>query len=446
MTIKIFLVSIFIFFQASFALAQPKDLHDGDKLDAIVAVVGKYPILKSSIDAGIQLALIQSGKTTAVSPDTLAKLREQILQSEIDQKVLLVRAEADSTISASENEIDERLDERIKQYERQFGSRAEMERQFGKTISEINSSPELRDRARESIMIEKLRSAKFSHQPIVSKRDMEEFYAAYKDSLPRISAQVELATIVKLIKPDPLQKEKMKAFAKAIVDSLRNGSDFALFAARYSQHSTAKSGGDLGGPYPRGTFLPDFEAAAFKLRRGEISDPVETDQGIHIIKLLDRKGEEIKVAQILLKPEASKTDEDSILFLIRSIRTRAVSGEDFARLAQEYSDDAESKNNGGTLGRVRVEDLGAEQRSVIDSMQIGDISRPVKIAYTRTLTGFQIVKLLNRVEPHQPSLAKDYRDLESLALQWKMAKDMQKFVSDARKNVYVEIRDQAKTH
>ena len=438
-----------IFFSLAFLLsatslfAQPKQIHDGDKLDAIIAVVGKYPILKSTIEAQLQLVLIQSGKT-GTSADTIAKLREQILQSEIDQKVLLVRAEADSTISVSENEVDERLDERIRQYERQFGSRAEMEKAFGKTVSEINSSPELRDRARESIMIEKVRGSKFSHAPLVTKRDMEEFFAAYKDSLPRVSAQVELATIVKLIKPDPQQKLKMKTFAKSLVDSIRNGSSFSELAARYSQHSTAKTGGDLGGPYPRGTFLPDFESAAFKLKSGEISDPIETEQGIHIIKLLERKGEEIRVAQILLKPVVSKGNEDSILFLIESLRTRAKSGEDFARLATEYSDDAESKNNGGTLGRVRLEELGAEQHAVIDSMVIGDISRPVKIAYSRTLTGFQIVKLIARIEPHQPSLKTDYRDLEALAMQWKMGKEMQKFVADSRKNVYIEIRDPAK--
>jgi peptidyl-prolyl cis-trans isomerase SurA len=437
--ISVFLILTSLLGSASL-FAQARQLHEGDKVDAVVAIVGKYPILRSMIDGEVQLVLVQSGRTY-VSPDTLAKIREQILQTEIDQKVLLVRAEADSTISTTEAEIDERLDERIKQYERQFGSRAEMEKAFGKSVSEINASQELRDRARESILIEKVRGAKFSKPPTVSKRDVREFYAAYKDSLPVITAQVELATIVKLIKPDPQQKVRLKNFAKSLVDSLRNGADFTVFAARYSQHSTAKSGGDLGGPFPRGTFLPDFEAAAFKLRPGDVSDPVETDQGIHIIKLLDRKGEEIRVAQILLKPAASQNDEDSIRFIIESLEKRAKSGEDFARLARENSDDPESKNNGGSLGRVRVDELGPEQRAVIDSMQIGDISRPVKIAYSRTLTGFQIVKLLNRVDPHQPTVEKDYRDLEALAVQWKMAKEMQKFVDDSRKSVYIEIRD-----
>lgn len=436
-TFRIYLFSsLFSLICAQFAFAQPASLHDGDMIDGVVAVVGKYPILKSTIETQL---IIATGRSS-LPPDTIAKLREQILQNEIDQKVLVVRAEQDSTITVTEPEIDERLNERIKQYEHQFSSRAEMEKAFGKTVAEINSSPELRDKARESILIEKLRGAKFGKPPVVSKRDVQEFYAAYKDSLPHIGAQVELATIVKLIKPDPLQKEKLKNFAKALVDSLRHGADFTEFAARYSQHSTAKSGGDLGGPYPRGTFVPDFEAAAFKLRPGEISDPVETDQGIHIIKLLDRKGEEIKVAQILLKPSASKNDDDSVFAVIQSLRTRIISGEDFGRVAAENSDDQETKNSGGSLGRVRLEELGPEQRTVIDSMQIGDISRPIKIAYSRTLTGYQIVKLLSRVEPHDASLEKDYRDLEALTMQWKMAKDFQKFIEEARKNVYVDIR------
>src|SRR5206468_8395811 len=134
-----------------------------------------------------------SGKTTA-SADTLKKLYDQVLQSEIDQKVLLVRAEQDSTITPpTEAEIDERLDERIRQYERQLGSRGELERAFGKTVAEINSSQDLRDKARETIMIEKLRSARFPRQETISRRDVQEFYRQYKDSLPRIGAQVELA-------------------------------------------------------------------------------------------------------------------------------------------------------------------------------------------------------------------------------------------------------------
>ncbi|MEI8133994.1 MAG: peptidylprolyl isomerase [bacterium] len=439
--IKVFTTTLLLVTLGGSVSAQPHtSLREGDKLDGIAAVVGKYPILSSSVDAQVLMIVAQSGKGYP-SQDTIARIRKQVLQAEIDNKVLVVRAEQDTTIFTNESEIDERIEQQLKQYERKYGSRAEMERVFGKKVAEISSSPELRERARESILIEKLKGSHFSRALVISKRDVQDFYALYKDSLPRVGSQVELATIVKLVKPDPLQKEKLKAFARSLVDSLRNGASFSDYAARYSQHSTAKSGGDLGGPYPRGTFISDFESPAFKLKPSEISDPVETDEGIHIIKLIEKKGEEIRVAQILLKSSPSRQNEDSVFALIQSIQTRIKNGEDFSRMAIEYSDDQDTKVGGGVLGKVRVEELGPEQRGVIDSMSVGDVSRPVKIAYSPTVIGFQIVKLLARIEPHIPSPETDYRDIETLSTQWKMAKEFEKFVNESRKNVFVEVRN-----
>jgi peptidyl-prolyl cis-trans isomerase SurA len=290
------------------------------------------------------------------------------------------------------------------------------------------------------LLVEKLRQEKFSKPPVVSRHDIQEFYSQYKDSLPSVGEQVELSTIVGLIKARPDEQTRIKALAKKLVDSLQHGADFADFAKRYSQHSTASTGGDLGGPYPRGTFIADFEAAAFKLKPGEISDPVETDQGIHIIKVIERRGEEIHVAQILLKATASQDDEDSVKRRVIALRDSALNGADFARLAREYSDDRETKENGGYLGKVNLSELGPEQRSVLDSMQVGDVSRPIKISFSKTMTGFQIVKLIRRVPSHKPTVEGDYRELEYAATQWKQMKTFQQFVADARKDVYVDVR------
>ncbi len=434
------LLAFAIALSATSAFAQTHTLREGDQVDGVVAVVGKHPILKSNIDAQLQLMLVQSGRNGSVTPDSVAIIRKQILQSEIDQKVLLVKAEQDSNISVSETEIDEQLGERIKTYERQFGSRAEMEKAFGKSVADIQASPELRERAREQIYIEKLRGSRFSKPPVVSRRDVQEFYLAYKDSLPSVGEQVELATLVKLIKAKPGEDVRIKALAKKLVDSLRNGSNFSDFAKRYSIHSTGANGGDLGGPYPRGTFIADFEAAAFKLKIGEISDPVETDQGTHIIKLLERKGEEIRVAQILLKASASGEDDDNARRMILQVRDSILNGADFNRMARLHSDDQETRENGGYLGKINLSELGPEQRGVIDSMKTDEVSRPMKISFSKTVTGYQIVKLLRRITSHKPTVESDYRELEYAATQWKQLKTFQKFVADARKEVYVEIR------
>lgn len=417
-------------------------LKEGQKLDAVVAVVGKHPIYKSSIDAQAQLFVMQRG-LTELPADSMMRLRRQILDAEIDQKVALAKADDDS-ITVSEQEVDQALDQRIKSYVARFGSEAAVEKAFGQTVTEIKSSPSIRDRTRETLLIQKEEEKSMPRVQNVSRQDVAEFLKLYRDSLPTVGAGVELATIVKLITPQTDQKQRSLTFARSLVDSLHHGSDFADFARRYSQHSTAASGGDLGAFFPRGTFLPAFEEAAFALKPGEVSEVVTTEQGYHIIKLLDRRGEEIHVAQILIKPTVSSADEAAARDSLELVRSRALSGEDFAKLATTFSDDPETRSFGGSLGKIRLEDLAAEQKSVVDSLKEGGVSHPIRIAYPGGRSGWQIVKLMRRVPEHKVSLDEDYRDLESAAIQWKQSQEAGKWLATARKTVYISIHDLAK--
>jgi peptidyl-prolyl cis-trans isomerase SurA len=421
-------------------LAQPVTLHEGDKLDAVVAIVGKRPIYKSSIDAQVQLVAMQ--RNVPLSADSLRALRQQILQSEIDHKVLLAQADKDSVV-VTDQEVDERLDQQVKMWVQRLGSEAAVEKQLGKSVTELKLSPELRDRTREQILEEKERQRVAPASATVSRQDVQEFYNVYKDSLPSVGPQVELATIVKLAKPLTNQRERSRAFAESLLDSLHHGADFADLAKRYSEDPSAASGGELGSYFPRGAFVPAFEEAAFKLQPGQVSDVVETDQGFHIIKLIERRGEEIRVAQILVKPTVNALDKQAVRDSLEIIRQRALVGEDFGKLASEFSDDPETKTFGGALGRIRLEDLGTEQRSVVDSLKPGEISAPIQIAYPNGRTGFQIVKLVRQIPSHNVNLQEDYRDLEATAGQWKQMRDFQRWLSNARKSVYVDIRDLA---
>lgn len=419
--------------------AQFRRATEGDKVEAVVAIVGKYPIFKSSIDAQVQLFLIQRG-ITSVPKDTLMALRQRVLQTEIDQKILLAKADQDSII-VSEAEVDDRISQQLRMYVNQFGSEAAVEKQFGRTMAELRLSPELRERARESLIIENVRRANVTMAQSVPRSVVEEFYRLYQDSLPQVSAQVEIASIVMLVKAQKDQRERSLAFAKSLVDSARRGTDFADLARRYSQDATASRGGDFGDYFPRGTFVAEFEEAAFKLQAGDISDVVETSRGFHIIKMIGRRGEEVRLAQILITPTASAQDEEVIKSELMKIRERVLQGEDFGKLAIEFSDDEESKAQGGYLGRVRLEELSPEQRTLIEDLEVGDISQPIRIAYASGPRGFQIVKLLRKVPAHKPNLEDDYRELEATAIQWQAAEEFQGFIERTRKSVYIEVRD-----
>ncbi len=417
-------------------LAPPKN---GQSLDAIVAIVGNHPIYKSSIDAQVDMALMQRGQAN-VSPDTLMALRNQVLQTEIDEKLLLAKADEDS-VTVTHQEVDNELDAIIKNYIVRFGSKEAVEQAFGKSIAELKASPDLRARTRENLIVQQERYKVVPPAKSVSRQEVEKFYQLYKDSLPPVGEEVELATIVKLVKPHADQKEHARKIAAMILDSLQHGADFAVMAKRYSQDATASAGGDLGGFYPRGTFLPAFEEAAFKLKPGQISGVVETSEGFHIIKLLARRGEEIHVAQILIKPTINAMDEAQVRDSLMMLRDSALHGEDFAKLAEEHSDDPETRPFGGSLGKIPLDNLGPDQRNIIDSLNPGQISKPIRVDYSANRMGFQIVKLIRKIPAHKISLKEDYHALEAAALQWKQSQELQQWFVTARHSIYVDVHD-----
>ncbi len=421
-----------------FSLPAVAQVKDGSSVDAVIAVVGKHPIFKSSIDAQTQLFAMQRGGN--IPADTMMMLRRQILQTEIDQKLLLAKADQDS-ITVTDQQVDDQLDQLIKGYVARLGSEAAVERAMGRSIAEMKASPDLRERTRENLIVQQERYKVVPPVQTISRQDVATFYNLYKDSLPAVGPEVQLATIVKIVKPLPDQKERSRAFAESLLDSLKNGADFATLAKRYSQHPTASSGGDLGAFYPRGTFLPAFEEAAFKLKPGEVSPVVETEQGFHIIKMLDRRGEEVHLAQILIKPTVNSMDEAAVRDSLMQLRALALKGEDFAKLAEEHSDDPETRSLGGDLGKIRLEDLAPEQRAVVDSLPEGGVSEPIHIGYSNNRTGFQIVKVIRKIPQHQLSLDQDYHDLEAAALQWKQSQDLSRWLAHARSTIYVNVRD-----
>ena len=200
-------------------------LHEGDKLDAVVGIVGKYPIYKSTIDGKLQLLLFQH-QIASLPDDSLMILRKQILQSEIDEKVLLAKADQDS-LTVSESEVDDRIDQQIKMIVRQLGSTDAVEKQFGKSIPELKASPEYRDNFRQGILAEKEREKAVPNTTTISRHDVAEFFRQYQDSLPQVTEQVQLATIILYVKAQTNQKERAHAFAESLGDSLKQGADFA---------------------------------------------------------------------------------------------------------------------------------------------------------------------------------------------------------------------------
>src|SRR5690606_5497558 len=276
-------------------------------LDKIVAVVDDEIILKSELDYRTTIEAAQR----RIDPNTIG-LREQILNAVIEDKLVLAQANLDSIV-VTDDEVKQRIDYQIQVFEQQYGSRQKVEEVYGMSVERIKR--ELEDDVRKNIMTQKLQEKKFGVVE-ATRREVEEFFEKYKDSLGVIPEKVEIAHIFR--NPKASERIKQKSFDKAqkILDSIKAGADFAEMASKYSEDPvSAAEGGDLGF-VKRGIFYPEFESAAFALSVNEISEVVESPVGFHIIQLLEKRGESIHTRHILIKIQADEeADLTTIEFL-----------------------------------------------------------------------------------------------------------------------------------
>jgi peptidyl-prolyl cis-trans isomerase SurA len=411
-------------------LALAASISSAQVLDRIVAVVENDLILESELNTQVQFFAFNNH----VDPKTPG-LRDQVLQTMINEKLIVAKAIADS-VTTTDEEVQQQLDAVIQQRIAQAGSEARLEELWGMPLSRIKR--EFRDEMRKSILAQKLQQQRLGAATI-GRFEVEDFYRTYKDSLPRVPEEVELAHIFVKPKATESSRNAARASLQALLDSLRAGTDFAALARRHSQDAgTAQQGGELGF-VRRGQFVKEFETAVFALGDGQISGIVETDRGMHIIQLEERRGDAVRARHIMLRIERDKASDDAAIALLDSLRSAILAGASFAELAKKYSEDNETNLIGGTLGTLDLEQLDKTWAATIAPLKAGEISKPERLS-TGNSYGYHIVWLKKRTAAHAMTLESDYHRLEQMALNNKRAKDYQKWMEDLRKDIYWQSR------
>lgn len=409
-------------------------------IDKIIAVVGEKPILYSELQAQIQQIQSQSGTI-----DT--SLKCVVLEEMILQKLLLNQAEKDSVV-VSDAQVDGELDKKIRFFVGQIGSVEELEKYLGKSIVQIKE--DFRDRIRDQLVIQQMQS-KLSGEVKVSPAEVRAFYESIpKDSLPFVESEIQVAQILRKPPVNILEKERVRKELNDIRQRILDGKSFASMAAFYSEDvASAAKGGELGF-VSRGDLVPEFEAAAFALKGKEISPIVETMYGFHIIQLIERRGETINVRHILMSPKASPLDLDKARVQLDSISKAIRLGQiSFEEAALKFSDDADSKNNGGLMvnpasGSTLFEISQMDQSLffVVDKLKEGEISDPVLVRSGEKKEAYRIVMLRSRSQPHVANLTDDYQRIMAAAENEKREKRVQEWISRKRKSFYVRIDPQ----
>jgi peptidyl-prolyl cis-trans isomerase SurA len=397
-------------------------------IDRIAAIVGKEIITLSDVNLTVQSMAMQN----KLDPKS-DELRNRVLEGLINDKLILAQAIEDSVV-VSNDEVTDRLDRQIKMLVQQAGSEQRLEELYNMPISRMKR--DFRELIRNQLLVEKIRQARQASLS-VSRREVEEFFGAHKDSLPIIPVEYELSHIFIKPKADSSVIQLVYNKGLAVLDSIKAGGDFADFARRYSSDpGSAPGGGDLGW-FRRGIFEKEFEEAAFALKDGELSKPIKTTYGFHIIQLMERRGESVHTRHILFSIKQSKADDDSTIAELNRLRARAQSGESFPVLAKKYSEDPESKDIGGDLGKIPVDQIESAFMEVLKPMKSGEISVPVKVPLG-TGYGYHVVWVRSISPEHAMNLIDDYRRLEQLALQFKTNENFQKWVEEMRMNIYWE--------
>lgn len=399
-------------------------------LDRIVALVDKEIITESDLQERLNMIALQQ-KVDPARPG----LRQQVLELMIADKLILAQAIIDS-VNVTEDEVSRMLDQQFQNIIRQVGSEQRLEQIYGKPVSRLKR--EYRPEMRKQLLIQRIRQTREGSMQ-VARREVEEFYESYKDSLPNVPEELELSHIFIVPKTDSTLEQGTQKKLTAILDSIKTGGDFADFAKRYSQDGTAASGGDLGWAKRGVVFVPEFEEAVFALKDKEVSGIVKTEFGYHIIQLLERRGESVHARHILLRTEKGPASDTAAVERLRALRDSVLKGGLFADLARKYSEDDETKSIGGDLGRVSLDQLEGDFAPVVKDLKTGEISQPHRVTF-RASYGYQIVFVRKRIPAHTTNLNDDYKRIEQMALFVKRNKLNAEWLEELKKNIYWEIR------
>jgi peptidyl-prolyl cis-trans isomerase SurA len=427
-------VVIFLFLSAGWIFAQDGSII----LDKIISKVDNQILLKSEYDVAYLQALQQDKKFKFdVTPCV-------VLEKLLTDKLLLAKAEIDSIV-VDEKQVESELDRRMEYFVQSIGSKEKLEAYYNKTVNQLKS--ELRKQVKEQLVIKKMQdniTAKIKVTPSEVKR----FYASIpKDSLPFFSKEFEIGHIVQLPKVSKDQKnlirEKLNNVRKLVIEQ---GESFERLAKELSEDPQSAREGGILGFFKKGDLVPEYEAAALKLRPNETSPVIESQFGFHIIQLIERRGNEFNSRHILLKPSSSSSDLQSSEHFLDSIRTLILADSiSFEKAAKEYSDERATKETGGIISdpesgssKIPAEKIDPTLYFILDTMKVGNITRPIPYRTEDGKEAFRIVYFKSVSLPHQANLKDDYLKIQFATVQEKKNKAINTWFNKTKGEVFIQ--------
>jgi len=408
-------------------------------IDKVIATVGSELILLSEVEEQYALTEANQGQ---LPPNA----RCVILDNLLTQNLLLNQAKLDSVLVTDE-EVEVQLNARIERILSLMNNDTEQfEAYYGQSVDEVKER--FREDLKAQILTERMRSQIMSNITVTPSEVKAFFEKIPTDSLPYFNSEVEIGEIVMEPEVNAEQRkmaiDQLSEIRRQIVEE---GADFAEMASQYSEDGSARVGGDLGWT-KRGAFVQAFEAAAYNLEQGEISDVVESEFGFHLIQLLGRRGNSINTRHILIKPEITDADLERTKEKLDSVRMLIESDSiSFSLAVKRFSNENyQSATNDGRMVNpatgntfFEIGDLDPDIYFTVDTLKVGEVSAPFEFQGQSGETTFRVVQLQSRTEPHVANLRQDYSKIQQAAIESKKNEYIANWVEDKISQTFINI-------
>ncbi len=418
------------------------------EVDRVIAVVGEQVVLQSDLDFN-QNELLKTGRELKA-----CDVFEQILLT----KLMVAQAKIDS-VSVSEAELKAEVELRLTQMAGQVGGMDKLEQALGSPMRSIKDF--LQDPIKDNLISQRMR-AKIVEGVKLTPTDVYNFYTANQDKLPESPEQIELAQLVLKAKISKSQEQKimqeMNIWRNQVASGERN---MGTIATLYSEDPGSRGSRGVLGFQARGTFVPEFEAAAYNLKQGEVSKVFKTKFGYHFLQVIERRGDQINVAHVLRKPKPTteqllklQAKADSIYQMIQNQEIT------FEEAVLRFSQDEKTKQNQGVL--INMIDQGkffdvkqtleyarmspefayvADLIYALSELEVGEVSYPSMALNMDQETIVRMGKIVEKKTPHIANLQDDYQVVERFARQKKEEETLEKWTERILQNTFIKIDD-----
>ena len=431
------LLGIFFIGISAFVLAQPTQ-PKRVVADKIIAIVGDKIILKSDVENSI----LDMQRQNVEVP---ANARCLILEQAMAIKAMVLQAQKDS-IPVTEEEVESDIDNRIRNFIAQYGSKEELERIATKSVYQLKE--DFREPIRDQMLSRAMRN-KIVEDIRITPLEVHAYYSKIpKDSLFLYESEVEVSQLVKYPKASRDAEEYCIQQLKDFKQQIESGKkDFKTLAGVYTMDPGSK---ETGGQYEVNRSQKDLDpvwlSKVFTLKEGQVSNPFKSKFGYHILQLVSRAGDEAVVRHILLIPQVSSIEMKQARDKLDSVRALLVDGKiQFGEAVSRNSDDEISKFNAGQVTNregssfLTIDQLDKDMVVMLNNLVVGDYSQPTEFTDERGRKGIRIVYLKNKTEPHRENLKDDYNRISQRALEEKKNTALENWFNKKIATYYIMI-------